>query len=129
LANKPKAYDHIAKDYRDLEKALAKYLNKWTKLLNLTAWHKEVAYLARTCNDDPNNGALIQTLWEYKSLTLRLYLPKIRADYGIEGCERLIVHELCHVLVCGMRDPNSKEQRFEERTVVELTEILLKLHK
>lgn len=126
---KPKPYDHIAEDYRKIEKTFDKLLSKWIALLNLESWKCKVYYFASVNDHDPDFGALIRSLWEYKSFDIRFYLPKIRADYRPAQWEELVVHELCHILVSAMSVNEATSTKFEERTVVELTEILLKLHK
>lgn len=128
--NPDKSFEPLALQYRKLKKILIKYVNKWTKILNLELWQGDISFIPLVDPDGPNSAAKIGPMWEYKRFTLHFYLPTILKDYSDDEIEGIIVHELSHLLVSGMSTITGTEKAdviMEERTVVELTDILLKL--
>jgi hypothetical protein len=103
--------------------------NEWINRLGLAWWDIQVHYY-----DDPgeivrlfrqiDNGdvvpAFVDSNWMYGSAKISVNLPAVLAMEHHE-IERMIVHELCHVLVNEMRED---EIHHEERVVTQLTKTI-----
>jgi hypothetical protein len=101
----------------------------WLRRLGLLWWEIEVCYY-----DDPGEiikrfrdpGGDIQVLattyaeWKYAAARIEINLP---AFDGLEAdkIERVVVHELCHILVNEMRED---DLHHEERVVTGLTKAM-----
>lgn len=102
--------------------------DKWIPRLGLSWWDIEVDYY-----DDPGEiveqfrsddghlvPALVDVLWMYATAKVSVNLPAFD-DMPPAKVERIIVHELCHILVNEMREG---ELHHEERVVTGLTKAI-----
>lgn len=110
-------------DTRDL---LASSFEKWIKALGLGWWNIEVHYydvpgeivrLFRQIDNGDVVPAFVDTNWMYGTAKISVNLPAFE-DMEPKQVERIVVHELCHVLVNEMREG---ELHHEERVVTGLT--------
>lgn len=102
---------------------------KWVNCLGLAWWEIQIAYY-----DDPgeivrqfrqaDNGdvvaAFVDANWMYAEATICINLP-LFAEMTDEKIERIVVHELMHILVNEMREG---EIHHEERVVTQLTKAI-----
>lgn len=107
-----------------LRKKIKRYLKKWVQPLGLLWWKIDAYYyddpmeMVRqfTVTDDNITYASVDTDWRYLRATIKFNLPAI-AGRTDEEIESTVVHELCHILVCEMRE-NGVDH--EERVVTGL---------
>jgi hypothetical protein len=110
------------------KKLLTKALRKWTYRLGLRWWTvtavwftdpKEIKKEFKT-----DNGWRVQcrayVKWMYSEASLHVNLPSFKG-FSKRYIERVIVHELMHVLVNEMREG---ELHHEERVVTQLTKAI-----
>lgn len=115
--------DNLAPAKFDLVKAA---FAKWIPRLGLAWWDLEIVYY-----DDPQEiinrfriiesgemvPATVIAQWMYADAKICINLPAFE-HIEDEDIERVVVHELCHILVNEMREP---ELHHEERVVTQLT--------
>jgi hypothetical protein len=110
---------------------IKKYLKIWIYRLGRGWWEIDIRYyddpatIVRTFSD-PGNGAMLTLAmttvqWVYTQACIEINLP---AFDGMEESkiERVVIHELCHILVNEMREG---EIHHEERVVTGLTKAFL----
>ncbi len=115
------------KEYRSARSKVLKIYNSWKNELGLRDWAIRLHFE----RDVPEESTpfvvlgLTSASWAYKiaEVTFKLENFKDRTDYEIE---EIVVHELCHILVCEMRTTvGSRElademNRHEERVATQL---------
>lgn len=103
---------------------------KWMPRLGLAWWDIDIVYY-----DDPyeilnrfripDDGGMVPanvtTYWMYGTAKISINLPAF-AEIEPDEIESIAVHELCHILVAEMREP---EMHHEERVVTGLTKAFL----
>lgn len=117
------------KEYREQKKRVQKYLDKWITPLGLRWWKIDVVWDRAThCDSDPPGGsehcaAHVKCRWEYLEATVTFHLLQL-IEQKDDDLEKVIVHELCHVLVNEMRAPiapndetHAEWMKHEERVV------------
>jgi len=112
------------------KRVIKKYIHQWMNMLGLGWWNVTVNYY-----DDPatiiqlfasaeSDGIVIAKVsadWKYGSATLSINLPAFEGRTE-DDIERIVVHELVHILVNEMREG---EIHHEERVVTGLTKAFL----
>lgn len=110
------------------KKAIRKHLDNWIYRLGLRWWDVTVYFYkgkrARKYFDaGENETVLARTFadWRYATANIHINLPAFDGMADAE-IERVIIHELCHILVNEMREG---ELHHEERTVAWLTKAFM----
>lgn len=128
---KTKPFEPMRSGLESVMKQVEELVEKWIPRLGLETWRYTVVYKPHPLDgDDSSTGAMVSPSWEYKRFTIRFYLSTLKDVYTEpDALEKVVLHELSHVLVSGMSKPNGtrEEDRMEERTVVELTDVLFNL--
>ena len=106
-------------------KQIKKIFHKWTYRLGLRWWDVTLNLF-----DDPQeiikhfqtseNNIVVATTWadwRYTTCTIGVNLPEMKKMIKYDA-EKVIIHELCHALVCEMREDGIDH---EERVVTMLT--------
>jgi len=92
-------------------KLVRKLFKKWTYLLGLRWWHVSLTIITdpQEINEafrDSEYGSVVATShadWRYLDAEIKVNMPALAREDKSE-IERVIVHELCHVLVNEMRE-------------------------
>ncbi len=80
------------------KKRIGLWLAKWQKRLNLQEWDSEyIKFEEYNDPDSPQTSAMIRLQPSYFGYGLHLY-PRFFQLYTPSQQERMIVHELCHIL-------------------------------
>ena len=113
-----------------MKKTIEKYLHKWLSPLGLLWWEITITYY-----DDPkeilqkfkNPGgenivpATVNSDWKYGTAFISINLPAFKGMKNRQ-VERIIVHELVHILVNEMREEGIEH---EERVVTGLSKAFM----
>lgn len=104
-------------EYAKQKKRVGKYLTKWQDCMGLKWWNIQIVW-DRSYSSSENPGAAAETNmngWKYRQAGITFYLPKIAEEPDADEIEKLVVHELCHVLLgpisTNMEDLNGSYQR------------------
>lgn len=105
------------------------YVTKWLKPLGLLWWDVNVVYLdkPKELNDKEffsDSGMILgktHVNWQYGLATVYFNVPAFD-EMKDEDIEEVVVHELVHILVNEMREP---DMHHEERVVTGLTKAFL----
>jgi len=128
-------------EFAVLKDEILEHTNWWIEWLGLSHWEWVLRYERERCRDEDENTrteADVHAEADRLMFTIRYYLPSIAEtldEYGttpeqrLRHLERIIVHELCHVLVAELRPAGWKEDSrpwgewifHEERAVAQLT--------
>lgn len=116
--------------------AIAEFLSKWKKKLNLAEWQGRVEFGEEF--DDPCVFAEIHIDWTYLSFTILINEPMTIEhieDGRVKDIKYYLVHELVHLLIDPMyilaEDAQSNQtrpclNRVREQTVERITRLLVK---
>jgi len=85
-----------------VETYITKNSPKWIKRMGLSHWDIEQVFINAYFGDDNGEDfkvtATTETRWQYMQAVIKWYLPSaVRHDN--ETLEKVLVHELCHVLL------------------------------
>lgn len=127
-------------EFLALKDEILKHAEWWIEWLGLSHWEWVLRYERERCNDDDQNtrtNADVHAEADRMMFTIRFFMPSIAdtlADLGKtpeqrdRQLERIIVHELCHVLIAELRPAGFDCERpwgewifHEERAVAQLT--------
>lgn len=117
------------KELKRHKKRVQKHLRHWKLLLGLGAWKIDVDwYDGRLPDTDPDPYRVclmdVDARWEYLTIDMRVNVDAI-SRLSDEALEAAVIHELCHALVCEMRDWDPEDGRHhEERVVSTLTMVM-----
>jgi hypothetical protein len=92
--------------------------------MNLDRWSIEVNYEPEVCPRNAGVAADMNADWRYKQATMNAYLPAM-AKMSNEAIEYIVVHELAHALVCGMRGKKHRMD-MEEMVVTEISRAFMR---
>ena len=100
--------------------------DEWLQPLGLLWWSVDIDYYddsaefpGGTGSGDSRVVARVWAQWEYLQAKIAINVPEV-AQMDDDKLERVLVHELCHILVSEMRaDPDACTDH-EERTVTQL---------
>jgi hypothetical protein len=106
-----------------------KLCNKWEYRLGLKWWDITFVFITdkteayKTFGYDPDTIVMARSYpdWRYGTCTIYFNFPAMKSKEKWEG-EKIIIHELCHVLVNEMREGHIDH---EERVVTTLTKAFL----
>jgi hypothetical protein len=97
----------------EAKEKIQKYFDIWTEQLGLRWWDITVHYYRNPSeildnfisNVDSNTlvPAFVNTYWQYGSAAIYINLPEF-VGMEEEHIEKIVVHELCHVLINEMRE-------------------------
>lgn len=127
---KKKAFAQLQPELQRCYDLCTGYVDKWSKIMGIDRWDITVDYNSLKFDEDARTNAYCQSSWQYKSAYLEVFLPTLKGNSAWE-IESLIIHELCHILVCEMRglpDEDGKVNPHEERVVTEMTQAFLRAH-
>lgn len=120
-------FPHHARQRRRIHR----FLDKWVVTLGLGPWTLDQVYSSGELPKELAGGpdsvvhASCNVSWEYQRARISWNCNSI-SDLDDDQLERVVIHELCHVLVAQMCDYRSECGRFievkhEEATVTRLT--------
>lgn len=114
------------KAYKRARKRFQAVFEEWATRLGLMWWHLECVFMEDTpadfvVDDGHQVAVTVEAKWEYMEALFTINTPVV-AEMSDESLERLVVHELCHVLVNEMRCKSSKH---EERVCSTLTKAFM----
>ena len=104
---------------------IRKFFSTWTAPLGLAWWHIDVLYyddpaeiVKRFATDLQDGVVLARTYadWRYATANIHINTPAFD-DLTDDEIERVVLHELCHILVNEMQEG---EKHHEERVVTGL---------
>lgn len=92
-------------------KKIRRYLKKWLQPLGLLWWKIDILYYDDpmevmrqfSSTEDSITYASVQANWQYLTATIKFNLPAL-AEKSSAEIESTVVHELCHILICEMRE-------------------------
>lgn len=111
-------------------KAVRALADHWATTLGMRWFEDFKIQTYNTRNDLPEDHGQYPTcgfatvMWEYKKATVGFCLEMLVELSPVE-IERVIVHEICHVLVNAMREYEKMGIKVEEMVVTNLTQALL----
>lgn len=111
------------KDFEKQKNRIRKYTNKWRSLLGLWIWTGNIGFSEdRKKGEAEGTEALADVYadWKYLDYDITFYLPCF-VKKTEKDVERVVIHEMCHILVNEMREEGLKH---EERVVSGLTNVL-----
>lgn len=103
---------------KKINKLIRKYCKWWTHWLGLGHWIMRIVYSGEA-KSSSNGGDLdgeVVADWRYLTATITFY-PANMKTLSKTAIERIVVHELVHILVNEMREDNVCH---EERVVTQL---------
>ena len=115
------------KEYREAKAKVLRVYSSWKNELGLRDWAIRL-HFERGAPEETTPFVVLgvtSASWAYKIAEITFHLAnfKDRTDYEIE---EIVVHELCHILVCEMRttvpsqEMSTEMNRHEERVVTQL---------
>lgn len=112
---------------KKIKKIICAALNKWLRPLGLLWWKIDIFYsdnptdVLREFGSDDDGIVLARTFadWRYGTASIHFNVLDINeARLDSKEIEQVVLHELCHILVCEMCEG---EKHHEERVVTCLT--------
>ena len=101
--------------------------------MDLNRWEIDSDFLATNPQGENDFVAKCHVDWQYKRAQLKWVVPCLVQTETCEELERIVVHELLHIIVHPMRkcwnntgDAAQFDIWFEERVVSELTGVLIR---
>jgi predicted SprT family Zn-dependent metalloprotease len=104
---------------------IGQYVKKWQMSLGLASWridqyhHKDSSYFQS--DNDFVTRAEVFADWRYLKANIHFNLCEMK-HLPVDEIERIVVHELCHILVNEMRSSGIDH---EERVVTGLTDAFM----
>lgn len=120
----PGVFDHIGPAYTSVHTKIDKELAYWLPVMNLDRWCVSVNYEPTVNDNNSDICATMNSSWCYKQATMTVYVPTMAKMPDIE-IEYILVHELCHAMVCAMRGKKHRME-MEESVVTELSRAFMK---
>lgn len=112
------------------DEAVNRLFQHWTSMLGLRWWEEVKILTYNTRNDMPESQrvsgatAYADVSWEYKTAVCGFCLELMIGMPPAE-IERVVVHELCHLLINAMRDYEKMGIKIEELVVTNLTQAFI----
>lgn len=119
-----------AEEYERIHSVLAPLFEWWISYLGLKWWDVVVCYYDDSLTyykaTDCAGQMVTHAQWEYMHATVSVNAPRC-VGFTDDELERMVVHELCHILVSEMHaeDTTNETRRHEERTVSMMTKAFL----
>lgn len=92
--------------------------------MNLDRWSVQVDYEPDVADHNASCAATMNVDWRYKQASIKAYIPTM-ARMTDQSIEYIVVHELCHAMVCQMRGKKHKMDN-EEAVVTELSRAFMR---
>lgn len=89
------------KEYLAEKKRIMKLLDKWKHILGLGAHKLNIEWVRGTRQDESDVAVHCSNSWQYRLITLWVYLP-VTAEHDDIEAEHIIVHELSHSLLAPL---------------------------
>lgn len=106
-------------------------IGEWLQPLGLLWWETTINYYDDPAefpggagSGDSHVAARVWAQWEYLQATVAINVPEV-ARMDDDRLERVLVHELCHILVAEMRADPDVCTDHEERTVTQLAKAFI----
>lgn len=102
------------KEFNALKRKVTKIADEWRDILDLRG-HRLNYKFEREYHQERFTVADCSPLWQYKSHTIRFYMPSIAECANNDELEEDILHELCHILIApaagndAPADPHARE--------------------
>lgn len=119
------------KAYKRHRKRCQAIFEAWLRPLGLLWWDVTINYYrdpsefpVGTGSADARVAARVWAQWEYLQATIAINVAEI-ATMDDDELERVLVHELCHILVNEVCDDSKAESPHEERTVTQLAKAFI----
>lgn len=125
-------FSKLGDELQEMRDEISSLLDKWISICNLEDWELESLFQAEADEICPDASACVQVQYGYKTALFRWRLPRLLARTPKGQLEYVVVHEICHVLVNGMRGAmkwDDTDMLHEERTVTELAKSFIRAHK
>lgn len=116
-------------EYRAAKARIKRYLDKWFKAAGFSWWRVNITY-HREVKDDAEYSAVADTTthWEYRQAYINFYVPQFEGKTD-EEVERVVVHELSHILIASTSNFSTDEDRQMTEYATEcVTQALLYSH-
>jgi hypothetical protein len=117
-------FDHVGRAYTSVHACVDRQLKYWLPVMNLDRWAVEVNYEPAVCSRNADCASDINADWRYKQATINVYVP-LMAKMSEQSIEYVVVHELCHALVCQMRGKKHRMDN-EEAVVTETSRAFMR---
>lgn len=114
---RPKHIEARATVLANYEKLIHQYIDYWIPVLGLDNWSR----IDISCHIDshPVNSDILGSTssdWRYMEGDVAFYLGAIAAcEADEERLEYIVVHELCHIVVCEMRTFEDSRQEISDK--------------
>ena len=90
------------KEFNEQRRRIRRLCDKWMPRLGMS-WHRlELNYSEERDGGNPDSAAHSRSAWEYKDASITWFCP-VTATIDDKFLERIVVHEMAHVLVAPMR--------------------------
>lgn len=107
-------------EYREQKDRVHRYLKKWIGPAGFGWWMIDCVWKRQKKDDNEVTAAAdTSAQWQYRQAVITFYLPMFE-EMPDERVERLVVHELSHLLVSGLHN-------FEDDSMREITEYTTEL--
>ena len=115
----------MTKEQQKAHKFIRTTMKRLKVKMGLGLWKIEVEYLSAIENELPNCATVAQCtpIWQYMTATVEINMKEF-CLLTEEEQERVLIHELCHVLVAEMREED-QDRKHEERVVTTLTDAFI----
>jgi len=129
MSKDKRKFVQLGHDLQHLRDEVGRLMKKWIDICSLHDWDIDSIYQAEADEVCPDASACVQVDYRYKRATFRWRIVRLLDRTPPGGLEEIVVHEICHVLVNGMRGAmewDENDMLHEERTVTELARCLLR---
>jgi hypothetical protein len=113
----------------DEERArIMRFADKWTPLLGLDDWDISWEFHREPDTTDAKEMAYCGVQWQYEAAVIRWCVFEVYAHaLNDDALERVVVHEMMHILLHEMReDANRPDIAHEERVATRLTKAFVR---
>lgn len=116
------------KDYQKQKSRITPLLDKWAHA-GFNWWRITYVWDRNEKPDFPHTAADCEAWWQYRSAKITFYLP-VCEDADDEELERIVVHELVHVLIGSIHNfENDETREMTEYATENVTRALLYTNK
>jgi len=113
----------VKRKWKKQIKRIQKVMDRWLDPLGLAWWHVQCNYIWDKKQFKKRNGyqtiGSVYARWEYATASIDWNLRAIALESDSK-LDRVVLHELCHILVSELREPDD-DKKHEERVVTGLT--------
>jgi len=115
----------LTKEEQKARKFIRATMKQLKVKMGLWQWTINIEYLSMIDNELPNCATVAQCtpIWQYLTATIEINMKEFCLLTEGEQ-ERILIHELCHILVAEMREED-QDRKHEERVVTTLTDAFI----